>query len=80
MAGRIEEAKEWKQQSNRWFGWRGGVSTIIWIGWLAWLIIWLFFFAQDYNVYQNIAVFIVSLVIAGGVSGVIWGTLGRKMR
>ena len=79
MAGKIEGASEWKQQSKRWFGWRGAVSTVIWIGWLAWLIIWLFFFAQDYNIYQNIAVFIVSLVIAGGVSGVIWGTLGRKM-
>jgi hypothetical protein len=81
IAAKTEGGKEWKQQhGNRWFGWRGAVSTIIWIGWLAWLIIWLFFYAQDYNAYQNIAVFIVSLIIAGGVSGVIWGTMGRRMR
>ena len=80
MAAKMEGAKEWKQHSNRWFGWRGAVSTIIWIGWLAWLIIWLFFYAEGFSPYQNIAVFIVSLIIAGGVSGVIWGTMGRKMR
>jgi hypothetical protein len=80
MAARIEGANEWKQQSKRWFGWRGAVSTIIWICWLAWLIIWLFFYAQDFRIYQNVAVFIVSLIIAGGVSGVIWGTMKRQMR
>jgi hypothetical protein len=71
---------EWKQQWHRWFGWRGIASGIIWIGWIVWLIVWLFFYAGNYNFYQNLAIFIVSLLAAGGISGVIWGTLGRRMR
>lgn len=71
---------EWKQDWNRWFGWRGVASAIIWIGWLIWLLVWLFFYAGSYNFYQNLAIFIVSLLAAGGISGVIWGTLGRRMR
>jgi len=71
---------EWKQDWNRWFGWRGVTSAIIWIGWLIWLLVWLFFYAGSYNFYQNLAIFIVSLLAAGGISGVIWGTLGRRMR
>ena len=71
---------EMKDQWRRWFGWRGIASGIIWIGWLVWLIVWLFFYAGSYNFYQNLAVFIVSLLAAGGISGVIWGTVGRRMR
>lgn len=71
---------EVKDQWRRWFGWRGIASGIIWLGWLVWLLTWLFFYAGNYNLYQNLAVFIVSLLAAGGISGVIWGTVGRRMR
>lgn len=67
---------EWR----RFFGWRGIASTIIWAGWLIWLLIWLYYYAVGFNVYQNLAIFIVSLLIAGGVSGAIWATVGRKAR
>jgi hypothetical protein len=71
---------ESRQQWHRWFGWRGIASGIIWIGWVIWLLVWLFFYAGNYNFYQNLAIFIVSILAAGGISGVIWGTLGRRMR
>ena len=39
-------------------GFRGRValSIIVGIGWLIFLIVWLAFYAQDFNVYQNIAI------------------------
>jgi hypothetical protein len=71
---------DWKEQRRNWFGWRGTVSGIIWFAWLAVLVIWLFFFAQDYDVYQNIAIIIVSLVVAGGASAIIWSSIGWHER
>ena len=46
------------------------VSIIAGVGWLAFLVIWLMVYAGDYDIYQNIAVFIVSLLAFGGVSAV----------
>ncbi len=53
-------------------GWRGIASAIIWIGWVIFLVVWLFFYASSYNGYQNLAVFIVSLLVAGGLSSILW--------
>ncbi len=46
------------------------VSIIAGVGWLAFLLVWLLMYAGDYDIYQNIAVFIVSLLAFGGVSAV----------
>ena len=73
-APKIEGEGNWKREARRYMGWRGIVSSIIWLGWLVWLLIWLFAYAGNYNIYQNIAIFIVSLIVAAGLSGVIWGT------
>ena len=54
------------------FGWRISLSIIVGIGWLIFLILWLFFFASNFNIYQNIAIFIVSILIVGGVLGASW--------
>ena len=42
------------------------------------LIYWLWFYAGEYNIYQNIAVFIVLLLIFGGVMGSSWASWGIK--
>lgn len=42
------------------------------LGWLISLIIWLFFFAEDLSVYQNIAVFLISLLVLGAINVLIW--------
>jgi hypothetical protein len=62
------------------FSWRLTGTILLGVIWLSFLILWLFFWAVNYNFYQNLAIFIVSILAAGGMSGVIWGTLGRKMR
>jgi hypothetical protein len=60
------------------FGWRVSLTIIMGVGWLVFLILWLFFYAGVYNIYQNIAIFIVSLLIVGGVLGAAWAPWGMK--
>jgi len=68
---------EWKERRRHWFGWRGYASAGLWFTWLTTLVIWLFFFAQDHGAYQNLAVIIVLLVVAGGASMLIWMPFGQ---
>ena len=60
------------------YGWRISLSIIMGVSWLIFLIIWLFFYASGFNVYQNIAIFIVSLLVVGGVLGAAWAPWGMK--
>jgi cation transport ATPase len=46
------------------------VSIIAGVGWLSFLLVWLLMYAGDYDIYQNIAVFIVSLLAFGAISAV----------
>ena len=54
------------------FAWRVGLSIFVVFGWLAFMLIWLFFYAGDYNGYQNLAIVITSLLILGAVTSSTW--------
>lgn len=60
------------------YGWRVSLSIIMGVGWLIFLILWLFFYASGFNVYQNIAIFLVSILAVGGVVGAAWAPCGIK--
>lgn len=60
------------------FDWRVSLSIISVVAWLIFLIIWLFFYANNFNVYQNIAIFIVSILAFGGIMGASWAPWGIK--
>jgi heme/copper-type cytochrome/quinol oxidase subunit 4 len=60
------------------FGWRVGVSIFIVFGWLAFLIIWLFFYANDYGVFQNIAMLLVSIIVGVGLLAGTWVSWGIR--
>lgn len=60
------------------FAWRVGLSILVVFGWLAFVIIWLFFYAEDYDVWQNIAIFLVSIIIGIGVLAAAWASWGIK--
>ncbi len=47
-------------------------TIIIGLLWLLFLGIWLFFYASSYSIIQNIAVFIISLVVVGALIVPIW--------
>ncbi|MGD0818035.1 MAG: hypothetical protein ABR986_06490 [Methanomassiliicoccales archaeon] len=61
------------------FGWRVSTSIITAVGWLSFIIIWLFFYADKYSIYQNIGAVIVSLIVFIGVNGAVWGTWAMRM-
>jgi len=58
--------------------WRVSLSIIVSIGWLVFLILWLFFYASDFNVYQNIAIILVSILIMSAILGASWASWGIK--
>ena len=47
---------------------------------LVFLILWFFFYADRYSIYQNIAVFIASVLIVGGILGAAWAPWGMRYR
>ncbi|HEX9907182.1 MAG TPA: hypothetical protein VGB78_01790 [Thermoplasmata archaeon] len=61
------------------FGWRVGASILIAIGWLSFLILWLFFYASAYNIFQNLAIVIVSVLASVGLLGAMWAPWGMRM-
>ncbi len=60
------------------FAWRVGVSIFVVFGWLAFVIIWLFFYAGDHDVFQNIAVLLVSIIVGVGILAGTWATWGIR--
>jgi len=77
MANKDEEICN-DMMKTKGFGWRVSLSIIMCVGWLIFLIIWLFFYASGFDVYQNIAIFLVSLLAVGGVLGAAWAPWGMK--
>jgi len=59
-------------------GWRVSLSIAAGVGWLIFLIVWLFFFASVYNAYQNVAIFLASLLILCFILGTPWAVWGRR--
>lgn len=60
------------------FAWRVGVSIVVVFGWLAFLIIWLFFYAGDFEILQNVAIFLVSVIVGVGILAATWATWGIR--
>ena len=68
-----------KVLATKGLGWRIAASIIVFFGWLAFLILWLFFYAGEFDVFQNIAIFIISILIGIGVLAAVWASWGIKM-
>jgi len=54
------------------------LSIVLASTWLIFLILWLFFFATNYNIYQNIAIFLISVILEGTLQAVTWIPWGIK--
>jgi hypothetical protein len=48
------------------------------IAWAAFVVVWLFFFAIEFGIFENIAVAVSSFIVIGGIIALIWtgGTMG----
>jgi hypothetical protein len=63
------EKEMWKVKGFRWRVW---VSIVIALGVMIFLVYWFWVLAEPYNIYQNLAIFVVSFLIAGGILGAMW--------
>ena len=59
-------------------GWRVAVSIVAFFGAIIAVILWLFFYAGSFNVYQNLAVVVVIFLAFVAVMGATWATWGMK--
>ncbi len=59
-------------------GWRVAISILTFFGSIIGIILWLFFYAENFNVYQNIAVIVVIFVIFVAIMGSVWASWGMK--
>jgi membrane protein YdbS with pleckstrin-like domain len=62
------------------FAWRVAVSIFVVFGWLIFLILWLLFYAGNFNVYQNLAIIIVSVLVGIAILGATWASWGIRYR
>lgn len=61
-------------------GWRVSVSIITFFGAVIAAILWLFFYAGGFNIYQNIAVVVVIFLVFIAIMGTTWASWGMKNR
>jgi cation transport ATPase len=68
-----------KKMSGLGMAWRISASVVSAFSWLAFFILWLAFYAGDYNVYENIAILILSVVAFVVVNVAVWIPFGLKL-
>lgn len=54
------------------FGSRVAGTVIAGVGWLAFILIWLAFYAGNFDFWQNLAMLLISVIVAVGIVAVIW--------
>ena len=59
-------------------GWRVAVTILTFFGSIIAIVLWLFFYAASYNVYQNIAIVAVTLMSFVAVMGAVWAAWGIR--
>lgn len=59
-------------------GWRVSVSIVTFFGLVIAVILWLSFYVQKFNVYQNISVIVVILLAFIAIMGATWASWGMR--
>ena len=54
------------------------VSVSAGIAWLIFLIVWLYFIAERFSVYQNLAIFLLSVLILGIINSIAWLLMRKR--
>ncbi len=47
-------------------------TVMVGVCWLAFILLFLAFFAGNFDFWQNLAIFIVSVIVAAGIVAVMW--------
>ena len=53
-------------------GLRVSGTVTVGVGWLVFILLWLAFYASSFDFWQNLAIFLVSIIIAVGLIAVMW--------
>ena len=72
------EPESLRYKNMKGFQWRIWFSIVVALGLLLFLIYWFWYQGENWNVFQNIAIFIVALLIIGGVVGAVWAPWGIR--
>jgi len=70
--------KGWELLKFKGFKWRLIISIIIPFATLIFLIVWFWFYAEPYTIWQHIAVILVTLLAIGAILAVVWIGWGKK--
>lgn len=71
--------EKWSEEEMpRGWAWRTAVSAVVAIGWLIFVIIFLFFWAKHYTIYENIAIFLVSVLVMAAILAPLWMVWGFR--
>lgn len=73
-----QTAAEKEMLNIKGFRWRIFVSILFMLGAFMFLIYWFWVVAEPYDIYQNLAIFIVALLITGGLLAAMWAPWGMK--
>jgi len=67
-----KEIKKTKKLRRRKSSGKEYASLISFIAWVGFTIIWLFFFAGGYSIFENIAVVFIALLVIGALNAILW--------
>jgi len=76
--GRMYSPESMGQGDIRQIRWRAAASALISLLWAMFFLAWVFLYADSFNNYQNVAVVIVSLLVAGGLTAALWARWWRS--
>ncbi len=60
------------------FAWRVSLTIITFFALIVFLVLWLFFYADAFTIYQNLAVLLAAILIFIGIMGSAWAHWGIK--
>ena len=74
----MQKHEEWGGEMPPGLAPRVAVTIVVGIGWLIFLILFLAFYAGGFNIWQNVAIMFVSVLVVGAILGPMWAYWGMK--
>ena len=76
---KVRKCEDWEGEMPPGIAPRVAVSIGVFFGWLSFLILFLAFYADlGFSIYQNLAIFLTSILVALAILGPIWVHWGIK--
>lgn len=75
---KVRKHEDWEGEMPPGSASRIAVSIAVGIGWLIFLVVFLWFYAQDLGIYKSLAIVILSLLVVGAILAPMWAHWGIK--